>query len=89
MRYPALFILSILSFSSQAQIVLENNPPSVKWHQVKTPHFRVLYSKGFEEQAQRVANNLEHIRLTAAQSLGSVPRRISVILQNHSAVSNG
>ena len=81
--------LFLTSFSTCAQVVLENNPPSLKWYQVMTPHFRVIYSEGFEVRAQRVANALEHIREPAARTLGSVPRRISVILQNQSAVSNG
>lgn len=71
------------------QTVLENNPPSVRWYQVKTPHFRVLYTDGFRDQAEHVANSLEHIRDEAAESLGSRPRRMSFILQNHSAASNG
>jgi hypothetical protein len=90
MRYPALAILlSLTLVSSGAQVVLENNPPSLKWYQVRTPNFRVIYSDGFKDQAQRVANTLEHIRVAEAKSLGSVPRKISVILQNQSAVSNG
>lgn len=82
-------LLYCISLSAGAQIVLENNPPSLKWYQVNTPHFQVLYSKGFETQAQRVANSLEYIREAEAKSLGSVPRKISVVLQNQSAVSNG
>ena len=81
--------LFFLSVSAWSQTVLENNPPSLKWYQVNTPHFRVLYSSGFGAQAQRVANSLEHIREAEAKSLGSAPRKISVILQNQSAVSNG
>ena len=72
-----------------AQEVLENNPPSVKWYRVNTPNFRVLYPKGFEEQAQRVANTLEHIRVDESKSMGVRPRKISIILQNQSSVSNG
>lgn len=75
--------------SASAQAVLENNPPSVRWRQLQTPNFRVLYTKGFEERAQRVANSLEHIRVPASESLGSRPRKMSFILQNQSAVSNG
>jgi hypothetical protein len=90
MRNSLLFIfVSFINVSSWAQTVLENNPPSLKWYQVNTPHFQVLYSTGFETQAQRVANSLEHIRKAEAKSLGTVPRKISVILQNQSAVSNG
>ncbi|MEO5599736.1 MAG: hypothetical protein ABIR06_02295 [Cyclobacteriaceae bacterium] len=84
-----LVFLFFISLSSRSQIVLDNNPPSIRWRQVNTPHFKVLYSPGFEMQAQRVANSLEHIREAEAKSLGSVPRKITVILQNQSAVSNG
>ncbi len=85
---PALFLSLVCP--AWGQQVLENNPPSVKWLQLKTPNFRILYSADFEDQAQRVANSLEHIREAEARSLGgSLPRRISVILQNQSAVSNG
>jgi hypothetical protein len=87
-RVLVLFFVFVIT-SLQAQVVLENNPPSLKWYQVKTPHFRVLYSAGFKEQAERVANSLEHVREEAAESLGTRPRRMSFILQNHSAVSNG
>jgi hypothetical protein len=74
---------------AQTTTVLENNPASLRWYQVNTPHFRVLFPKGFEEQAQRVANNLEHIRLEESKSMGEPPRKLSVILQNQSSVSNG
>lgn len=89
MRNSLLIFLFFISVTSPAQMVLENNPSSLKWYQVNTPHFRVLYSGGFGEQAQRVANSLEYIREAEAKSLGSVPRKISVILQNQSAASNG
>ncbi len=72
------------------QSVLENNPFSLKWYEISTPNFRVLFPRGLEEEAQRVANTLEHIRTPEAESLGgSVPRRIPVILQNQTAISNG
>lgn len=71
------------------QDVLENNPPSIKWSQVNTPHFRVVFPKGFDREGQRVASTLEGIHEAEAQSLGSFPRKISVILQNQSSESNG
>lgn len=71
------------------QTVLDGNPTRLKWRQVKTENFKVLFPTGFDQQAQRVANTLEHIRTAEARTLGSVPRKITVILQNQSAVSNG
>src|SRR5690242_12603226 len=84
---PFVFLLSV--HYSLAQTVLENNPTGLKWYQVNTPSFRVLFPKGFELQAQRMANTLEHIHDVEARSLGTRPRKISVILQNQSATSNG
>jgi len=43
---------------------------------------------GFEVQAQRMANTLEHIHDPEARTMGADPRKISVVLQNQSSVSN-
>ncbi|MFZ6014495.1 MAG: hypothetical protein ACOYXT_29415, partial [Bacteroidota bacterium] len=83
------FFLVVLSKIALSQTILDNNPPSLKWRQVNTPHFRILFPSGFEQQAQRMGNTLEHIHIAEAKSLGSTPRKISVILQNQSAISNG
>src|SRR5688500_5295138 len=84
-----LLFLSLIFISSHGQEVLENNPPSVKWHQVSTPNFRILYSSGFEDQAQRVANSLEHVREAVPKSLDNRPRLMTFILSNQSSASNG
>lgn len=73
---------------SQSTSVLENNP-QLKWRQLKTENFRILYPVGFEVQAQRMANTLEHIRTPEAKTMGTESRKISVILQNQSSISNG
>ncbi|MDH4058414.1 MAG: hypothetical protein OEU76_06595, partial [Cyclobacteriaceae bacterium] len=72
-----------------AQEVLNNNSPKLKWQKITTPNFRVLYPVGFDGQAQRMANTLEHIRSAESKTLGVSTRKISVILQNQSSVSNG
>jgi len=80
---------SVTSTRAQPTAVLETNAPSVKWYRLKTPHFRLLYPEGFETQAQRMANTLEAIREPESTSMGKAPRKISVILQNQSSLSNG
>jgi hypothetical protein len=81
---------SLLSIpaSAQDEVLESTNPPSVKWKQINTQHFRVIFPSGFDVQGQRVANTLEFIHDPEAKSLGSSPRKISVILQNQSSVSN-
>src|SRR6478609_3309578 len=87
-RLSLAILLTFITFSSFTQTVLPNNPPSIKWYQVNTPNFKVIYQKGFEVQAQRMANTLEHIHDPEARTLGSKPKKISVVLQNQSSVSN-
>jgi hypothetical protein len=86
-----IFVLVFFYCSAKAQetIVNDNNPPSLKWYQLNTKHFRVLYPTGFDTQAQRMANTLEHIHEPESRTMGASPRKISVILQNQSSISNG
>ena len=82
-------ISCLFPLAAVAQSVLENNPTYLKWNQIQTPNFRVLFPIGFDTQAQRMANTLEHIYEPEAKSIGKTPRRIAVVLQNQSALSNG
>lgn len=91
MRVKMILVVGLLvSFAafSQSTTVLENNP-NLKWKQVKSPNFNVIFPEGFEVQAQRMANTLEHIRIPESNTLGGAPRKVSIVLQNQSAVSNG
>lgn len=87
-----LFLVAVLFASlsafGQSTTVLENNP-NLKWKQVKAPNFNVIFPEGFETQAQRMANTLEHIRIPESKTLGGALRKVSIVLQNQSAVSNG
>ena len=89
------WVVGILVFSSvgmlkaQESRTQQTNPPSLKWYQINTPNFRLLYPKGFEVQAQRMANTMEQIWEPEAASMGVKPKKISLILQNQSSVSNG
>ncbi len=70
--------------------VLENNPSSVRWKQINTPSFQVIFQSDFEREAQRVANILEHISEPVSATLGNrKPRKLSIVLQNQNSVSNG
>ncbi|TGE17789.1 TolB-like translocation protein [Hymenobacter elongatus] len=82
--------LSLLPALAQPTLpVLPQNPASLRWYQVRTPHFQVLFPQGFEPQAQRTALRLEQVYGPASASLEKEPRPVSVILQNQTTVSNG
>ncbi|MCK4661396.1 MAG: hypothetical protein KAT68_00915 [Bacteroidales bacterium] len=65
------------------------DPFSVKWKQINTSNFQVIYSENIENEAQRFANILEYIYDKASKSLNHQPKKISVIIHSQSAVSNG
>ncbi|SNC76011.1 WD40-like Beta Propeller Repeat [Hymenobacter gelipurpurascens] len=73
---------TILPVSSQT-------PASLKWYEVRTPHFRVLYPTGFEATAQRTANRLEQVYQPVSASLQRQPRPISIVLQSQNTIGNG
>lgn len=67
---------------------MQQNPPSLKWKQFNTPHFRIIYPANMESEGLRTANTLEHIYQVEGASLERNPKPISILLQNQNAISN-
>lgn len=97
MRY-GLFLRRILliftclsaSWSAQAQILeFEQNPPHLSWRQIQSDRFQLIYPAEFEDEAQKLAGQLQTMILRASHSLQKEPRKISIILQNQTVQSNG
>ncbi len=65
------------------------DPATLRWRQIRTPHFRVIYPDDFEAGAGSYALLLEqsYNRLSALYPDGR--SRIPVIIHNHSMSSNG
>lgn len=84
-----LFLLVTLPAVAQTLPVLDQNPASLRWYRLVTPHFRVLYPTGLDSTAQRTARRLESLYEPVSASLGKRPRPISVLLQNQTTLSNG
>ncbi len=87
-RRLLLALLLPLSAFSQTLPVLDQNPASTRWNRLRTPHFNVLYTNGFQETARRTAQRLEQVYAPVSAGLGRQPRPISVVLQNQTTVSN-
>jgi len=85
-----LFIFCIRSYPSKGQIFgSEQNPPHIKWMQINTPKFQIVYPAELKNEASRMANTVEHLISSVSESLGKQPRKITIILQNQGVVSNG
>ena len=69
---------------------MDTNPSSIKWRQIKTEGFQIIFPEGSEEEANKVANNLEHIREPETRTMGeNLPKRIPIVLQSNNSISNG
>lgn len=82
-------LLGTLTATAQSFSILDQTPSNLRWYRLKTPHFRVLYPEGFEQQAQRTAYRLEQVYEPVSASLERRPRPISVLLQNQTTITNG
>lgn len=65
------------------------DPASIKWMQIRTPNFQIIYPSTFDSAANRLANSLEYLYSHVAKTLNHKPKKISVVLHTHSAISNG
>jgi hypothetical protein len=82
------FIFSInLSFSQYYSS--GQDPASIRWMQINTDHYQIIFPKGFEEQSQYLANVMDRVYRLDTKSLKSKPRKISILLHNQNIIPNG
>ncbi len=77
------------SFALHAQYYSSGqDPASVKWGQINTRNFKVIYPEDYLITAQYVANVLEYAARLDTISLSARVKKIPVILHNNTSVSN-
>jgi len=67
----------------------EQNPFSVKWRQINTSGFQLIYPVELETEAQRMARTIPHIFPYVGGSLGVKKTSIPIVFQNRGVVANG
>ena len=94
MPRPLVFLLLPLLLAArlvaaQSLPVISQNPTGLRWYEVRTPHFRVLYPAGIDTAARRTAARLEAVYRADGSTLGVEARPVAVVLQNQTTISNG
>ncbi|HKO81887.1 MAG TPA: hypothetical protein VJU78_15885, partial [Chitinophagaceae bacterium] len=64
-------------------------PPSVKWKQINTDSARIIFPGGLDSQAQRVASLIHYQAGQKPVALGGQLKKINIVLQNQTTISNG
>ena len=83
-----LFILSTTIGNAQ-YFQTGQDPASIRWRQINTEDFQLIYPDYYEEQAQVLAQKLEKVYDYASYSLNHKPKKISIILHTQTVQSNG
>jgi hypothetical protein len=84
------FICALLCLTSQAVFSQTGaNPPSVKWRQINTESFKIIFPAELEREGQRMANTMQYIHNPLSGSLGHAPHKMPIVLQNQGVISNG
>ena len=64
------------------------DPSKIKWNQINTEHFQLIFPKEFEAEAQRLANVLDYVYTYGSRTLEHQPKKISVLLHTQSTIAN-
>jgi hypothetical protein len=65
------------------------DPFKIQWRQIETTNIRLVYDSAFENEAQRLAAILDYGATLTGNTLHQEPKKISVIVRNYNAYSNG
>lgn len=84
------FILISNSSTVYSQIFeFEQSPPSVRWREIDTKKYKLIYAAEVEKDAQFVANILDRSMASVSETIKAKHRKITIILRNQSVISNG
>jgi hypothetical protein len=86
----SIITLTITSHSSFSQIFSNSqNQLSVKWREINTNGFRIVFPQEIEKEAQRMANTLPYIYPKINGGLSKQKTTIPLLLQNQGTLANG
>ncbi len=83
-----LFIVATLLFSKGYSQIFGGNPSSLKWKQINTPLVRVIFPEGLDSPARRITNIISYINAPTENTIGKRSKKINLVLQNQTTVSN-
>ena len=86
-RNALLFLILFISSTIYAQ-EFGGNPPAVKWKQVNTPQARIIFPQQLDSSAKRISNIISHLQRSTENTIGNRRRKISLVLQNQTTISN-
>jgi len=81
--------IALLNISKAQYFQTGQDPASLKWRQINTKNFQIIYPDYYEIQAQKLASIMEIVYKKGGQTLKYQPKKISIILHTQTVKSNG
>ena len=66
-----------------------NDPSNIKWKQINTENFQIIFPEGSDSVAQHFCNMLNYAYKECAYTLKHQPKKISVVMHTKSSIANG
>ncbi len=83
-------IFFILANAANAQFFQTGQDPSqIRWRQINTDQFQIIYPEEFDKEAQRLTFVLSKVYDYGVKTMNFNPRKISVVLHTRTVKSNG
>jgi hypothetical protein len=86
--FPIFLIFLFYSIEIKAQR-FGGNPTSLKFNQINTDTVRVIFPRGMEKEGARVADIAHYLSRTTTNTIGEKRKKINIVLQNQTTVTNG
>ncbi len=88
LRYllPVTFLLILFNASAQQ---FGGHPAATKWQQINTDTAKIIFKKGNDSLAKEVAHLVHTMALAKPYSLGNKLKKINIVLQPNTTISNG
>lgn len=84
-----LFFVCSIHISKAQYFQTGQDPASIKWRQINSENFQLIYPDYYEEEAQKLALVMEKVYNYKSKSLQHKPKKISIILHTQTVKSNG
>ncbi len=92
MRLRMILVLALLaakSLVSAQYFSTGEDPAAIRWKQIQTTNFQLIFPSGYAQKALKLAGLMEKVYQHGGQTLGHRPKKISLILHTHTVTSNG
>jgi hypothetical protein len=80
------FVFCVFKVSTAQQF--GGNPSSIKWQQINTDTARIIFPKGLDSIAQRIAAVAHELQKNYSNTIGSKVDKINIVLQKDATISN-